>query len=150
MRKNHTYFPRATAQQRKLLFETWEATGSVTQASQRAHLSRTTFYWWKPRFDQQGYAGLLEPHKTVRKHQQRVAQPIADQILQLRTDHPEWGKKRIANELAKAHQWVPVVSPNSVRRILQEAGLWPPTAQSEQKKTSEPAKRARRSSPAKR
>ncbi len=125
MSKNHTYFPRATAQQRKLLFETWEASGSVTKASQRAHLSRTTFYLWKPRFDEAGYAGLEEAHKTIRKHQQRIAEPIAAAVIQRRKEHPDWGKKRIADELAKAHNWVPVVSPNTVRRVLQEAGLWP-------------------------
>jgi hypothetical protein len=38
--------------------------------------------------------------------------------------HPDWGKKRIVQELAKSNNWVPVVSPNTVRRILTEAGLW--------------------------
>ncbi len=125
MSKNNTYFRRATAPQRKLLFETWEATGSVPQACARAHLSRTTFYHWKPRFLEQGYAGLEEAHKTVRKHQKRIPQAIAEQVCHLRQTHPDWGKTRIADEMNKAHRWTPVISPNSVRRILLEAGLWP-------------------------
>ncbi len=39
-----------------------------------------------------------------------------------------WGKQRIADELAKANTWVPVISPNTVKRILQDAGLWTPAA----------------------
>jgi transposase len=136
MKYNHTYFPRSTAQQRKLLFERWEATGSVTQASQAAHLSRTTFYLWYPRFVEQGYAGLLEAHKTVRKHQQTIAPAIAEQVLQMRREHAEWGKQRIADELTKQHNWVAVVSPNTVQRILQEAGLW--ETGGAQKKTKTP------------
>ena len=35
----------------------------------------------------------------------------------------------IADELAKDNNWVPLVSPNTVRRILQDAGLWPTPAE---------------------
>ncbi len=149
MKYNHTYLPRATAQQRKLLFETWEATGSVTKASARAHLSRTTFYWWKPRFDAYGYAGLGEPRKTVRKHQERIGPAIAEQVIQMRQEHADWGKKRIAHELAKAHHWVPVVSHSTVKRILREAGLWPEAAAEKKTRLSQ-GNRVRPSGPARR
>ena len=42
----------------------------------------------------------------------------------MRTAHPDWGKQSIAHEIAKAHNWVPLVSLNTVRRILRDAGLW--------------------------
>ena len=42
----------------------------------------------------------------------------------VRENHPDWGKKRIADELAKANNWVPLVSSNTVKRILKDAGLW--------------------------
>jgi hypothetical protein len=48
------------------------------------------------------------------------------------------GKRRISDELAKANNWVPVVSPNTIRSILEEAGLWKPD-EAEQKKA--PSKR---------
>ena len=50
MSQKHSYFRFTTAQQRKLLFEIWETTGSVTEACQKAHVGRATFYYWKPRF----------------------------------------------------------------------------------------------------
>jgi hypothetical protein len=46
------------------------------------------------------------------------------------------GKRRIADELAKANNWVPVVSPNTIRRILEEAGLWKPDNEEQKKRPS--------------
>ena len=43
----------------------------------------------------------------------------------MRREHPEWGKRRITDELAQGNNWVPLVSPNTVKRILKDAGLWP-------------------------
>jgi hypothetical protein len=45
-------------------------------------------------------------------------------VIAQRHQHPDWGKKRIADELAKANNWVPLVGPNTVKRILKGAGLW--------------------------
>ena len=39
-----TYFPLTTPSQRRLLFETWQATGDVEQACRVAHVGRRTFY----------------------------------------------------------------------------------------------------------
>jgi transposase len=118
------HFPLTTAQQRKLLFETWEATGNVTQACRKAHVGRGTFYYWKPRFDEHGYAGLEEFASRAPKKTNRTAADVERRVVALRREHTDWGKKRIADELAKANNWVPLVSPNTVKRILEEAGLW--------------------------
>ena len=125
MDTQRTYFRVTTAQQRKLLYETWEATGSVTVACRKARVSRGTFYHWKSRFEKSGYAGLEKcvshaPHKRNAK-----APLIAEKVVELRRAHPEWGKARISQEMAKANNWVPIVSPNTVKRILQDADLWP-------------------------
>jgi len=37
------HFPLTTAQQRRLLFETWQANGNVTLACRTAHVGRRTF-----------------------------------------------------------------------------------------------------------
>jgi hypothetical protein len=46
-------------------------------------------------------------------------------VVEMRRQYPEWGKRRIRDELAKGNNWVPLVSPNTVKRILQDADLWP-------------------------
>ncbi len=133
MSQKKTYFGFTTASQRKLLFETWESTGSVTQACQRARVSRGTFYYWKKRFDEMGYAGLEEFESRVAKHLHSKSEAIQQQVIQLRQAHPEWGKARIAHEMAKGNNWTPLVSPNTVKRILVDAGLWPETNSGEKK-----------------
>jgi len=122
-----TYFRETTAQQRKLLFKTWEETGSVKQACRIARVSRGTFYYWKPRFDEHGYAGLEAFARRGPKEPKGTASEIEERIIALRKENPDWGKKRIVDELAKANNWVPLVSPNTVKRILVDAGLWEAT-----------------------
>lgn len=127
MKTKRTYFPPTTPQQRKLLFETWEQTDSVTAACRKAHVGRATFYYWKPRFDRDGYAGLEAYEKAgVPKGTGRVAIEIEAKVLELYGRHDGWGKHRLADEVAKANNWVPLVSPNTVRRILEDAGQWEP------------------------
>jgi transposase len=135
MTTKRTYFRETTAQQRKLLFKTWEDTGSVTQACRTARVSRGTFYYWKPRFDEHGYAGLEAFASRGPKEPKRTPSEIENRVIALRKGHPNWGKKRIADELAKANNWVPLVSPNTVKRILVDAGLWQAVVAGQGKKT---------------
>ena len=125
MSQEHTYFRFTTEQQRKLLFEEWEKTGNVTEACRRAHVGRATFYYWKPRFDEHGYAGLVEFESRVAHKLNRKNETIERRVIELRQAHGDWGKFRIADEMAKENNWVPMISPNTVRRILQEADMWP-------------------------
>lgn len=124
MRTNSTYFRLTTAQQRKLLFEIWESTGSVKIACERAHVSRGLFYYWRPRFDAGGYPALEQVGSHTRKNLPLKDEGIVQQVIALHEAHPDWGKKRIEQELAKANNWVPLVSHNTVKRILRDAGMW--------------------------
>ena len=141
MTTTHIHFPLTTAQQRKLLFETWQATGNVTAACRKAHVGRGTFYYWKPRFDRR--ASLGWPNSPVG---QRKAPPHTGgggaTSAGAAAEHPDWGKKRLADELAKANNWVPLVGPNTVKRILQDAGLWATTEAGGEKKDAPPASRS--------
>lgn len=125
MSPKRTYYGFSTFQQRKLLFETWGATGRIDQACQKARLSRRTFYYWKPRFDEFGYAGLEEFASRVAHKLNCKNAEIERRVMDLRRENPDWGKARIAHEMAKANNWVPLVSPNTVKRILHDANLWP-------------------------
>ena len=134
MATKHIHFPLTTAQQRQLLFETWQATGKVTAACRTAHVGRGTFYYWKPRFDAHGFSGLAEFASRAAKEPHRTPAAVAQQVLALRRAHPDWGKKRIADALTRANNWVPLVGPNTVRRLLQDAGLWATTETGEGEK----------------
>lgn len=133
MSPKRTYFGFSTPQQRKLLFEIWESTGSVTTACREARVSRGLFYYWKARFEQYGYAGLEEFESRVAHKLNYKSAEIEQQVIEMRRQHPGWGKARIAQEMAKANNWVPLVSPNTVKRILQDADLWPESAAARKK-----------------
>lgn len=138
MNPQHSYFGFTTAQQRKLLFEIWEKTGCVSEACRKAHVGRATFYYWKPRFTEKGYGGL-ETFESRAAHQlNRKAAAIEVRVVAMRQAQPGWGKLRIADELAKENNWVPMVSANTVRRILMTAGLWPEQPKPGRKKASLP------------
>lgn len=135
MTPTNVYYPPTTAQQRKLLFETWEQSGNVTRSCQKAHVGRTTFYLWQPRFERDGYVGLERCEQNgVPKGTGRIASEVEAEILELHDQHAEWGKHRMAHEIAKANNWVPLVSPNTVRRVLEDAGLWKPEESKVKKK----------------
>jgi len=49
---------------------------------------------------------------------------VEQQVIVLRTAHPDGGKRRSADERAKARGWVPLVCPHTVTRLLRDAGVW--------------------------
>jgi transposase len=124
MTAKRIHYPRTTGQQRKRLFEIWEETGNISEASRKAHVGRGTFYYWKSRFEKKSYEGLEEFESHVPNNPSRTPEEVAREVIGLKQAHPDWGKKRIAQELAKGNSWVAVISPNTVKRILKEAGLW--------------------------
>jgi transposase len=138
MNTKRTYFPRTTAQQRRLLFEIWEKTGNREEACRQAHVSEGTFYKWKARFAVLGYAGLEKPDSRAPKTPYQTPPEVERQVVEMRRAHPERGKRRIADELAKGNNWVPLVSPNTVKRILQDAGLWPEAERAAKKGSPKP------------
>ncbi|MCP4168270.1 MAG: helix-turn-helix domain-containing protein [Chloroflexi bacterium] len=147
MEKQRIYYPQTTYSQRRILFEVWEATGDVNGACEAAHVSRRTFYYWKARFKEQGYEGLKEVRKPGPAKGIRVSTEIQEKVEEMKKAHPEWGKQRIADELTKENSWVPLVSVNTVRRILQEKGLWEQvTEEAEKKSSNQPAARQRNQS----
>ena len=122
--KKRTSYPRTTASQRKHLFQVWEETGDLQRALSESRVSERTFYYWKPRFEVGGYEALENFARHAPKHPNRIDKSIEERVIHIRQQHPTWGKRRIADELAKANDSTALVSPNTVRRILQDAGLW--------------------------
>ena len=118
------HYPRTTVSQRELLFKTWEATKDIAKACTTARVSERTFYNWKPRFETEGYEALEQFASHAPKKPNRTPQKIEQEVIEIRRQNGGWGKQRIADELAKKNNWIPVISPNTVKRILQDAGLW--------------------------
>lgn len=131
-------YPRTTVAQRKKLFQIWEETQDVGKACRQARVSERTFYYWKPRFEVGGYEALEQFGDHRPKNPARTVAEVEQQVIEMRQVQPSWGKRRIADELAKSNNWIPLVSPNTVKRILQEAGLWLASQQPAPKKSRKP------------
>lgn len=134
MTARRIHYRRTTAQQRKLLFEKWEETGDVGEACRKAHVGRGTFYYWRARFEEEGYAGLEEFESHAPSSPNRIEAEVAQAVIEMKQEHSNWGKKRITHELAKRNNWVAVISPNTVKRVLKEAGMWEAIAEEVKKK----------------
>ena len=125
MDKQRVHYPRTTSSQRKVLFQKWEETGDIGKACREARVSEGTFYYWRRRFELGGYEAVEQFASHAPKEPNRTSIEIEQEVITLRQQNDSWGKQRIADELAKKNNGIPVISPNTVKRILQDAGLWP-------------------------
>ncbi|RLG29476.1 hypothetical protein DRN97_11815 [Methanosarcinales archaeon] len=81
------------------LFELVERLVNVSEACRRAKVSRSTYYRWKPRYEKEGVEGLREPKSHAVHNPHTIDPEIERRITDLRLEHPDCGKKRIA-------QWI--------------------------------------------
>ena len=114
--------PVTTAPQRRLRFATGEATGAVARAWRTAHGGCRTCYTGKPRFRTGGDAALDHFPSRAPNRTRRTPDPITAQGIALRPPHPAWGNPRLADDLANAHDGLPLGCPPTVNRILRAAG----------------------------
>ena len=87
-------------------------------------VSRQTLHTWLTRYRQAGLAGLMDrSHRPPRCSHQASTQ-VETWVCEMRREHPRWGPRRIAHELALV---IPddVVAPSrtTVHRILRRNGL---------------------------
>jgi transposase InsO family protein/transposase len=134
-------YPRTTPSQRKVLFQIWEEEGDLAKACREARVSEGTFYYWRPRFEIGGYEALEQFASHAPKEPNRTSDKIEQEVIEMRRQNESWGRQRIADELAKKNNWIPVISPNTVKRILQDAGLWSQPETTSSKAKFEPVNR---------
>lgn len=124
MQTRGVYYGETTYSQRKYLFELVEELGNVSAACRRAKVSRGTYYNWKERYEDNGISGLSET-KSHAPHNRRTVDPlIEERIVNTKREHPNWGKKRIAQQIWKENNWVPNVSITTVKNVLSRHGMW--------------------------
>ena len=110
------YYRQTTFQQRIYLFELVERLGNVSEACRRAKVSHSTYYRWKPRYEKEGVDGLREPRSHAVHNPHTIDPEIERRIIEPRREHPDWGKKRIA-------QWIwnrgtTADSPNKTSQLI--------------------------------
>jgi transposase InsO family protein len=93
-------------------------------------ISKSCFFKWKARFDQQGLTGLLDqPKHPKQTRTPTTPRPVVDAIKQLRRDNPEYSKYKLAVILKRDYGYS--VSASTVGRIISRYNLFfaPPVKQ---------------------
>jgi hypothetical protein len=124
MTDERVYYGQTTYSQRKYLFELVEELGNVSEACRRAKVSRGTYYVWKNRYEEFGIEGIRETKSRAPHNPPTIDPLIEKRIVNLKREHPDWGKKKIAQWIWKENNWEPNVAINTVKNVLSKHGLW--------------------------
>jgi transposase InsO family protein len=96
---------------------------TMTELCERYEISRKTGYKWLERYRLAGAAGLMERSHAPRVHGRATPAPVADAIIGLRQERPNWGPRKIVAKLAARQPEVAWPSASTAGAILQRAGL---------------------------
>lgn len=119
-----------TLEQRRALIAAYQRTRNMSAAMRETGIrSPRTGYLWLKRFEECGDAGL-EPRSRARKTQRTIPNEIAARAVQIRQEHPQWGRRRIAREIQSRHGGN-AISPAGVEAILRRNSLWLPASKPE-------------------
>ncbi|MEU3462947.1 IS481 family transposase [Streptomyces sp. NPDC006733] len=94
----------------------------IGEVAVRYGMSRQTLHSWRRRFEQEGLPGLADRSRRPRNSPTRLSAEVEAEICQLRRQHPRWGARRIAYELAR-RGLAPAPSRATVHRVLSRNGL---------------------------
>jgi transposase InsO family protein len=108
------------ARQRLSVLELALALGSVSEACRQRAMSRTQFYEYKRRFQEQGLAGLKDLPPIHKTHPQTTPPETVERIVALCLERPGWGCYKLSDYLKL--QGVSVSGP-TIQGILAKHGL---------------------------
>jgi transposase InsO family protein len=94
---------------------------TVTEAAALWGVSRETWHKWRRRYEAEGIDGLADRSTRPARSPNRIAGRLEQEIVQLRTDHPRWGPRRLRAELRRRGLNPPAVS--TVQAVFARNGL---------------------------
>lgn len=97
-----------------------EVTGNVAQTCRYYGISRTCFYKWRNRYQEQGPEGLRDRSSRPHNHPNATSAEVVGKIMYLR-QHYHFGPHKIAMYLKRYHDVS--MSPSGVWRVLVRLGM---------------------------
>jgi transposase InsO family protein len=97
-------------------------TWTMTELCERYEISRKTGYKWLDRYRLEGPAGLAERSHAPHVHGRATPRHIADAIIGLREERPNWGPRKIIGKLARQQPSIAWPTPSTAGAILKRAG----------------------------
>jgi transposase InsO family protein len=89
----------------------------VTEIAEAFGVSRQSVHAWIRRYAEGGLVGLMDRPKRPESCPHQVSAEVEAAVCELRREHPRWGPKRLAHELARIGV-APVPSRMSIYRVL--------------------------------
>jgi len=68
--------------------------------------------------------GIKRPKSHVNKRLGKIDKKIKNRVIELKKQHPLWGRRTIAFVLHEENNGKKIISPSGVQKILERAGLW--------------------------
>jgi putative transposase len=84
-----------------------------------------TGYKWLEQFEAAGPAGLQDRSRRPKSNSRAISREVAERVVQLRTERPTWGPKKLVAQLEREGDWgAPAAS--TVGELLKRRGLVSP------------------------
>jgi len=96
---------------------------SRREIAQRCQMSHTILYKILRRYEEQGDAGLYDKERTPKVWPNQTPADVEESILAFVQEHPNWGPRRISNELKKTENGGIKVGETAVYGVLKRNGL---------------------------
>jgi transposase InsO family protein len=96
---------------------------SMAELCRAYNISRTTGYKWLRRSRAEGEAGLRDRSRAPHHQPQRLPDPLAQEIVALRTAHPTWGPRKLRAWLDRQAPGEPWPAPSTIGELLRHRGL---------------------------
>lgn len=124
------HYRSTTADQRCLLFNTVEQSDNVSAAARRAHVGRGTYYYWQPRYEAEGLAGLASERSRAPHHPRipATSAEVQTEVLAYHRAYPTEGCRRIAHAINQAHHWQKVIGHTKVHELVVAERPAPPSS----------------------
>ena len=93
----------------------------------RYAVSRKTGYKWLERYEAEGLEGLRDQPRAAAHHPNEVLPAVAEEVLRLRREHPQWGPLKLRARLQRTALEILWPAASTIGEIRKRAGLTVPT-----------------------
>jgi transposase InsO family protein len=100
-----------------------EGEASMAELCRRFGISRKTGYKLLARFDAEGIDGLVDRSHAAHHHPHEVSEAIERRIVELRSERPTWGPRKLRQRLSETDPSTPWPAKSTIGEILRRHGL---------------------------
>jgi transposase InsO family protein len=110
--------------ERKSFIEKWhKRRDSFAELCRQFGVARKTGYKWVERFKQGGWPELEDGNRAPRNSPQALAEAQAEEIIESRQQHPNWGARKIREYLKRDKPGQPWPAASTIHALLHRQGL---------------------------